>query len=48
MALILYELGGVNDRRYSLYSWRARMALAHKGLEVESVDALLVCRPADT
>ena len=32
MALILYELGGRDDRRYSLYSWRARMALAHKGL----------------
>ena len=35
MALILYELGGLNDRRYSLYSWRARMALAHKGLVPE-------------
>jgi|SoiMethySBSTD1v2_1073268.scaffolds.fasta_scaffold35562_3 glutathione S-transferase len=35
MALILYELGGLNDRRYSLYSWRARMALAHKGLTPE-------------
>ena len=35
MALTLYELGGVNDRRYSLYSWRARMALAHKGLAPE-------------
>ena len=32
MALTLYELGGLDDRRYSLYSWRARMALAHKGL----------------
>jgi len=35
MALILYELGGLNDRRYSLYSWRARYALAHKGLTPE-------------
>ena len=35
MALILYELGGRDDRRYSLYSWRARMALAHKGLTPE-------------
>jgi glutathione S-transferase len=35
MSLILYELGGLNDRRYSLFSWRARMALAHKGLSVE-------------
>ena len=35
MVLILYELGGLNDRRYSLYSWRARMALKHKGLTAE-------------
>lgn len=35
MALTLYELGGLNDRRYSLFSWRTRMALAHKGLAVE-------------
>lgn len=35
MALTLYELHGLNDRRYSLYSWRTRMALAHKGLAVE-------------
>ena len=32
MALTFYELGGLNDRRYSLYSWRTRYALAHKGL----------------
>lgn len=35
MALTLYELGGLNDRRYSLYSWRTRYALAHKGLTPE-------------
>jgi glutathione S-transferase len=35
MALILYELGGRNDRRYSQFSWRTRMALAHKGLAAE-------------
>jgi len=35
MALTLYELGGLDDRRYSLYSWRARYALAHKGLTPE-------------
>ena len=33
----LYELKGKNDRRYSLFSWRARMALKHKGLDFESV-----------
>jgi len=32
MAIVLYELGGLDDKRYSLFSWRARMALAHKGL----------------
>src|SRR5437899_3336423 len=35
MSLILYELGGLNDRRYSLYSWRTRYALAHKRLSAE-------------
>ena len=35
MALTLYELGGLDDRRYSLFSWRARYALAHKGLTPE-------------
>ena len=38
MALTLYELGGLEDRRYSQFSWRTRLALAHKGLAVE-------CRP---
>lgn len=32
MALVLYELGGRDDARYSLFSWRTRLALAHKGL----------------
>ena len=35
MSLVLYELGGLNDRRYSQFSWRARLALAHKGLAAE-------------
>jgi len=34
--IILWELGGKNDRRYSLFSWRTRMALRHKGLEFET------------
>jgi glutathione S-transferase len=29
----LWELKGKNDRRYSLFSWRTRMALKHKSLE---------------
>ena len=32
----LYELKGTGDQRYSLFSWRTRMALAHKGLAFES------------
>ena len=32
----LYELAGADEnRRFSPYSWQARMELAHKGLEVE-------------
>ena len=36
MPLTLYELGGLEDRRYSQFSWRTRLALAHKGLAVTS------------
>jgi len=32
----LWELGGKSERRYSLFSWRTRMALRHKGLEFHS------------
>jgi glutathione S-transferase len=39
--LILYELKGKNDRRYSLFSWRTRMALRHKGLDFESLPVRL-------
>ena len=34
---ILYELVARDDRRMSPYCWRIRMALAHKGLEYETV-----------
>ena len=34
--IVLYELGGKNERRYSLFSWRTRMALRHKGLPFET------------
>lgn len=37
MALTLYELTGKDDRRFSPYCWRIRMALAHKGLEADFV-----------
>ncbi len=33
----LYELLGTDDRRFSPYCWRARYALAHKGLQVDYV-----------
>lgn len=43
MALKLYELLGDDDRRFSPYCWRIRMALAHKGLEAE----IIPCRFTD-
>lgn len=38
MARILYDLAGADpDRRFSPYCWRTKFALAHKGLEAETV-----------
>jgi glutathione S-transferase len=38
MTITLYDLAGAEaDRRFSPFCWRTRMALAHKGLEVETV-----------
>lgn len=38
MTIRLYDLAGEDpDRRFSPYCWRIRMALAHKGLDVETV-----------
>ena len=37
----LYELKGDKGRRYSLFSWRTRLALAHKGVTPEYVPVLL-------
>jgi glutathione S-transferase len=38
MAIILYDLAGAEaDRRFSPFCWRTRMAIAHKGLEVETI-----------
>lgn len=34
--ITLWELQGKGERRYSLFSWRTRMALRHKGLAFES------------
>lgn len=35
MTLTLFELRGPGNQRYSQFSWRTRMALAHKGLDAE-------------
>lgn len=45
MAITLYELVGQNDRRFSPYCWRTRMALAHKGLEYETVPVRFTDKP---
>jgi glutathione S-transferase len=38
MTIILYDLCGAEaERRFSPFCWRTRMALAHKGLPVETV-----------
>jgi len=38
MAITMYDLAGTEaDRRFSPFCWRARMALAHKGLAVATV-----------
>ena len=34
--ILLLELGGSGNRRYSVFSWRTRMALAHKALDFEA------------
>lgn len=39
--IALYELAGKNDRRYSLFSWRTRMALRHKSLDFETLPVRL-------
>jgi len=38
MTLQLYDLAGADpERRFSPYCWRIRLALAHKGLDVETI-----------
>jgi glutathione S-transferase len=37
MSTLLYELSAKGDLRFSPFCWKARMALAHKGLEPEYV-----------
>jgi len=35
-ARVLYDLSGTDDRRFSPYCWRVKLALAHKGLAYET------------
>lgn len=37
MALKLYELCGADDRRFSPYCWRSRLAIAHKRLDADFI-----------
>lgn len=37
MTIELFELVGCDDRRFSPYCWRTRMALEHKGLAYETI-----------
>lgn len=40
MAMTLYELQGAKDCRFSPYAWRAKLALAHKGLAPDETVAV--------
>jgi glutathione S-transferase len=42
----LYEIKGDKGRRHSLFSWRIRMALAHKGVVPDYVPVLLTDKAA--
>jgi glutathione S-transferase len=44
--ITLWELQGREGRRYSLFSWRTRLALAHKGLQFETQPVCLVDKEA--
>ena len=44
--ITLWELGGKQGRRYSLFSWRTRMALTHKGLEFDTQPVTLTDKAA--
>jgi glutathione S-transferase len=44
--ITLWELQGRDGRRYSLFSWRTRLALAHKGLQFDTRPVCLVDKEA--
>lgn len=46
MTIKLYDLLGDEDRRYSQYCWRAKLALKHKGLDFEPIPLVLTDKDA--
>lgn len=46
MSIVLYDLCGENDVRFSPYCWRAKMALAHKGLPFDARPTPFTAIPA--
>lgn len=46
MTIKLYDLLGDEDRRYSQYCWRAKLALKHKGLDFELIPMILTDKDA--
>ena len=46
MTIKLYDLLGDEDRRYSQYCWRAKLALKHKGLNFELIPMILTDKDA--
>jgi len=45
MSLVLYDLCGSNDLRFSPYCWRTKLALKHKGLGYETVPVAFTDKP---
>jgi len=46
MAITMYDLAGADlNRRFSPFCWRTKMALAHKGLEVETIPWRYIDKP---
>ena len=46
MTIRLYDLLGEEDRRYSQYCWRAKLALKHKGLDFDIIPVTLMDKEA--
>jgi hypothetical protein len=46
MSRTLYDLSAADGRRFSPYCWRAKLALAHKGLDAATVPVAFTEIPA--